>query len=236
LTGKWLCSISYTMSSETIVIDDNIQMERDNQSYIQIKTYRISQELEQVIHENLNAIFAKSERPGIVPLVYTILKELGINACKANQKRVFFEEKGYDILNPDDYSKGIKEYKASFSEAMGIEYGPKSKDKGYSCIIRFEYNNGGITISVTNNTPITKQEEKSIREKLAKAMGYDDLAMFYMDNADNTEGAGLGLALIIIMLKGEGIDPNYFRISISGETTTARLEIPLSAEFKSKRS
>jgi len=236
LTGKWHHSIAYTMSSETIVIDDNIQMERDNQSYIQIKTYRISQELEQVIHENLNIIFAKSERPGIVPLVYTILKELGINACKANQKRVFFEEKGYDILNPEDYSKGIKEYKASFSEAMGIEYGPKSKNKGYSCIIRFEYNNGGITISVTNNTPITKQEEKSIREKLAKAMGYDDLAMFYMDNADNTEGAGLGLALIIIMLKGEGIDPNYFRISISGETTTARLEIPLSAEFKSKRS
>jgi hypothetical protein len=115
------------MSSEMIVIDDNIELEKDNQSYIQIKTYRISQELEQVIHENLNTIFAKSERPGIVPLVYTILKELGINACKANQKRVFFEEKGYDILNQDDYSKGIKEYKASFSESMGVEYGPKSK-------------------------------------------------------------------------------------------------------------
>lgn len=236
MTEKRVHSISYTMSSETIVIDDNIELEKDDSSFVQIKTYRISQELEQIIHDHLNKIFSKSERPGVVPLVYTILKELGINACKANQKRVFFEEKGYDILNPDDYSKGIKEYKASFSESMGVEYGPKSKNKGYFCLIRFEYNQGGITITVTNNTPITKQEEKSIREKLAKAMGYDDLAMFYMDNADNTEGAGLGLALIIIMLKGEGIDPNYFRISISGETTTARLEIPLSAEFRSKRS
>jgi hypothetical protein len=45
----------------------------------------------------------------------------------------------------------------------------------------------------------------------------------------------LGLALILIMLKGEGIDPNFFRIIIGNETTTARLEIPLSNNFISKR-
>ena len=71
--------------------------------------------------------------------------------------------------------------------------------------------------------------------QLEKGMGYDDIAQFYMDNADNAEGAGLGLALILIMLKGEGKDPKFFRIVIGDETTTARLEIPLSVEFRSKR-
>ncbi|MCB1140822.1 MAG: histidine kinase [Leptospiraceae bacterium] len=216
-------------------IDANIEIKKDNLSFIEIKTYRISQKLEEMIHGYLEMIFKDSSRPHIIPLVYTIIKELGINACKANQKRVFFEEKGYDITDHNDYTKGIIEYKASFSESMGLEYGPKSKQKGYFCNIRFDYSSNGFTVTVTNNTPITKQEEKSIREKLAKAMSYDDLAQFYMDNADNTEGAGLGLALIIIMLKGEGIDPNYFRISINAGNTMARLEIPLNSDFKSIR-
>jgi hypothetical protein len=224
-----------SMPMEVMNLDENIELKRDGNSFIEIKTYRISRNLEEMIHKYLEDILINTSRPQIIPLVYTIIKELGINACKANQKRVFFEDKGYNILNQDDYSKGIIEYKATFSEKMGIEYGPKSKEKGYYCIIRFEFDNDGLTITVINNTPITKQEEKSIREKLSKAMGYDDLAQFYMDNADNTEGAGLGLALIIIMLKGEGINPNFFRISTHNELTQARLEIPLNPNFKSKR-
>jgi hypothetical protein len=222
------------MSKTVKEIDDNILLTEDTNS-LTLRTYRISRELEETIHTTLEKLLKESPRPEILALVYTIIKELSINACKANQKRVFFEENGYDIFNPDDYAKGIVEYKATFSETMGYEYGPKSKARGYYCEISFEYNETGITITVSNNTPITKQEEKAIREKLAIAMGYDDLAQFYMDNADNTEGAGLGLALIIIMLKGEGLDPNYFRISIQEGLTIARLEIPLSEAFKSKR-
>jgi len=49
------------------------------------------------------------------------------------------------------------------------------------------------------------------------------------------EGAGLGLALIIILLKGEGVDPKYFRIIIEKDKTVARLEIPFTDKFVSKR-
>lgn len=225
----------FTEMSETHPIDNLIEVVKDSEDIVEVRTYRISQGLEEYIHHRLETMLMNSPRPTLLPMVYTVIKELSINACKANQKRVFFEEKNLDISKTSDYSKGIVLYKSSFSESMGAEYGQKCRDKGYYCLIRMEKNPNGVLLSVTNNTPIAKEEEASIREKLAKAMSYDDLAQFYMDNADNTEGAGLGLALIIIMMKGEDLDPNYFRISIANGLTTARLEVPLTSEFKSKR-
>lgn len=118
---------------------------------------------------------------------------------------------------------------------MSESYGQKAKKEGYYCMISFYYSSDGIRIEVINNAPITEQEEKSLREKLEKGMRYNDIAQFYMDNEDNTEGAGLGLALILIMLKGEGIDPSYFRIIIREDVTIARLEIPLTPNFQSVR-
>lgn len=220
---------------ETKEISDHIKLTIENGKILSLKTHRVSKTVEENIQHAIELILDKLTYPTLVPTVYTIIKELAINACKANQKRIFFEERGYDIANTEHYSKGLQEYKQSFSETMSDEYGLKAKKKGYYCLINFQYNTDGITIEVINNTPIAKQEEKSLREKLEKGMAYDDIAEFYMDNADNAEGAGLGLALILIMLKGENIDPNYFRIIIGEDTTTARLEIPMTDNFQSKR-
>ncbi|HMW08740.1 MAG TPA: histidine kinase [Leptospiraceae bacterium] len=218
-------------------LDSQYDMEfiQQNANEIQIKTYRTSRHLEERVQETLQGILTKFEKERLIPILYTVIKELIINATKANQKRVFFEENHFDIKNPEHYAIGIKEYKKIFSENMGQAYAPKCKAKDYYCLIIFDYDASGLKIEIRNNTLIAEQEEKSIREKLATAMSYDDLAQFYMDNADNTEGAGLGLALIIIMMKGEGIDPNYFRISITNEYTSARLEIPFTNEYKSAR-
>jgi hypothetical protein len=75
-----------------------------------------------------------------------------------------------------------------------------------------------------------------MREKMKKAMGYNDIAEFYMDNMDNTEGAGLGIALIMILMKNEGIDPNLFRIVTTSTYTIARVEIPFTDKYVSIRS
>ena len=218
-------------------LDSQFDMEiiTENENRIKFKTYRTSRHLEERVQETLNEILAKYDKERLIPILYTVLKELIINATKANQKRVFFEENNFDIKNAEHYEVAIKQYKKMFSENMGEIYAPKCKQKDYYCIIIFEYDQNGLKVEIRNNTLIAEQEEKSIREKLSMAMAYDDLAQFYMDNADNTERAGLGLALIIIMMKGEGIDPNLFRISITDEYTSARLEIPFSDEFKTNR-
>lgn len=235
LTNKSSSEKFKVMGQEIRDISDNIRLTIENGRILSLKTHRITRSVEEHIQQAIELILDKVTYPTLVPTVYTIVKELSINACKANQKRIFFEEKGYDLDNSADYKKGVSEYKGLFSEAMAEEYGQKSKKRGYFCLINFDYSMDGIRIEVTNNTPVTLEEEKSLREKLEKGMQYGDIAQFYMDNADNTEGAGLGLALILIMLKAEGIDPSFFRIIIRKDSTVARLEIPLTPNFKSVR-
>lgn len=193
--------------------------------------------VEKHIQYAVESILDKNERPQLVTTAYTILKELVINGCKANQKRIFFDERGLDITDPQDYVQGIAEYKKIFSEDMALEYGLKARTRGYYVIIDFNFDSTGMTLEVINNTPIARQEETSIRERLKRAMGYNDIAEFYMDQAmeGDSEGAGLGIALIIILLKGENVDPNFFRIIIEEDRTIARLEIPFTEEFVSKR-
>ena len=41
----------------------------------------------------------------------------------------------------------------------------------------------------------------------------------------------MGLALIIILLANQGIDPQYLRIGSNGDNTIARLEIPFTKDY-----
>lgn len=218
-------------------INRNIEGAVNQGRYLILKTHRMTELVEKHIMFSLESILRKTEHERLIHTLYTILKELVINGCKANQKRIFFEEQGLDLNDESQYRKGIELYKKAFSEKMSLEYGKKARNRGLYCMIDFEFDKEGIRIEVVNNTAIIPAEERIMRDKLKKAMGYNDLAEFYMEQAmsGDTEGAGLGLALIIILLKGEGIDPSYFRILIQGEQTIARLEIPFSDNFRSKR-
>ncbi len=218
-------------------INENIQIAVKNGQYLTLKTHRMTEMVEKHIQYALEGILAKTEHDHLIHVLYTVLKELVINGCKANQKRIFFDEHGFNIQDPEQYRKGMSMYKASFSEAMALEYGLKARLRGYFVLIDFIFTEDGFTMEVVNNTPIAPEEEESMREKLKRAMGYEDIAQFYMDQAmsGESEGAGLGIALIIILLKGENIDPKYFRIIIQEDRTLARVEIPFTGNFKSKR-
>ena len=219
-------------------INENIAVQVQNGQYLTLKTHRMTTMVEKHIQHALESILDKTQHNGLIHILYTILKELVINGCKANQKRIFFDERHLDIRDESDYDMGISEYRSLFSEEMALAYGLKARARGFYVLIEFTFDQNGITIEVINNTPIAKQEETILREKLKKAMGYNDIAEFYMDSAMDSgggEGAGLGIALIIILLKGEGIDPKFFRIRIRENETIARVEIPFTDNFQSKR-
>jgi hypothetical protein len=196
----------------------------------------MSSQFEKYVLSVITEILKFVQNEKFIEMIYTITKELAINGVKANQKRVFFEDEGLDIMDEKDYSTGLANYKKKFSEKMAEEYGKRCLARGVFVTIRFHYCRDGLTIEVKNNTPVIKNEEVRMREKMKKAMGYNDIAEFYMDNMDNTEGAGLGIALIMILMKNEGIDPNLFRIITTENFTVARVEIPFNENYVSIRS
>lgn len=216
-------------------VEKNLQLAVNDGKIIHLVSYSMSNDIEKKLDKTIENILEKYNKTEMQGLIYTSVKELAINGTKANLKRIFFEEKGYDLDNPEDYDKGMVEYKEHMIEEKAIEYGKIAKQKGLFVRISFFHDPTGMRVEVINNTAITPQEERRLREKLAKIMKYEDLMEFYMENADNTEGAGMGLALITTMLKGEAIDPNLFRIITTKEQTTARIEIPFTADYISLR-
>ena len=202
---------------------------------IRLRSYTVSDDVEIKTDAIVHLILQKYQRLDLKPLVYSIVKELLINGTRANLKRVFFVDRGYDIQNAEEYEKGTREYRATIREENAENYGIRAREMGYYVESTFRHMPDGIRVEVVNLTSVTPQEEERLRNRLEEAMKYETMIDFYMHNQDETEGAGLGLAMITIMLRAENIDPHYFRIFSEGNRTVARLEIPFSDRFDSVR-
>jgi hypothetical protein len=223
------------MSFDLQKIEENLYKVVKSGKTIRLISYAMSPYVEKVMDKTLNIILDEFKKPDLKTIVYTCTKELVINGTKANIKRIFFEERGLDINNEKDYARGVGLYKDIMKEKITLEYGRKAKLRGLFVKISFVYNKDVLKVEVLNNTQINEQEEKRLREKFALIMQYTDLMQYYLDHADDTEGAGMGLALIMTLLLAEGIDPGFFRVGISKNETIARIEFPLTPEYVGER-
>lgn len=210
------------------------RLEKDKALSIQF--WIIDEVIERQVEWVLNYIFEKYNKAEFVGVVYTCIKELLNNAAKANLKRVLFKADGLNIDNEDEYLKAMMKFKDQLIEKNYRTFLDVLKKEKYWINVRFIYNKDGLSIEVINNAKITKIEDRRLREKLKKAMNYEDIVQFYLEQGDEIEGAGMGIALIVILLKGLGLDPALFRIgNLPDNQTFARLELPLSKNFVSIR-
>ena len=163
----------------------------------------------------------------LFPPVFTCIKELTTNAVKANIKKVLINE-GI-IKNPDDAEETVRKTKAVLNERDMLKYALKTKENGLNVRIYIKRENGTLKIRVINPVPLSAAQHERIQRKIATAKRYESLAEFYIDNPDPlAEGMGLGLSLVVVMLKGAMIENAVFEVSSDGKTKTyAVLEIPV---------
>lgn len=204
----------------------------DQEKSFYIKFYIVDDSVEKKVEYAIQKILSKYGKDELVPIVYTCVKELMINANKANIKAVVMEENKVDVSNEKEYLEALIKFKGELTEQNIPKYYKKLMEKDLYVTVSFFYSKDGFRVEVLNNRPIMPFEDRRVREKLKKAMSYDDLAQFYLEQGDELEGAGLGIALIVMLMKGAGLDPSLFRISGPGTNyVKARIEIPFTKDY-----
>jgi putative nucleotidyltransferase with HDIG domain len=188
------------------------------------------------IFATLKHISAKIGKPYLCDYVFVILKEVLINAVRACSKRHFFTLNDFDLLDPNSYSMGMEKFK----DEIVLNWSEKKdylKDSKYFVKLRFVYQNDSLIMEVINNTSLIPQEIDRISTRLNAAEKYNSILDAFQDVSDSQESAGLGIVMVILLLRSIGLSKNNLKLWSDDEHTYNTIEIPadiLPVEVKSE--
>ncbi len=200
---------------------------------ISIKTYTLPHDMEVYMGEILSLFLTELNQPHMIQYLTYSLNELVVNAKKANTKRIYFQEKNLDIFNLDDYNIGMKTFKNDTLNNIKY-YLQKQKDAGLYVKLILQIQNNTIKIEVKNNSKITPFELERINQKLAQAKQFDSIQDALTTVLDDSEGAGLGLVILILMLEKIGMSKENFQTITNETETITRITLPLSEEIQNE--
>src|SRR6056297_212011 len=152
------------------------------------------------------------------------IHEVAGNAHKANLKRLYFEMKGLDIGNPKDYELGMRSFRRDVLQEPS-KYAISHREYGYYIKFHFQIEAPFFRVVVRNNVPLTAQEEARINHKVRIAEHASNLADVYAVSEDYTEGTGLGIVMLHLILRNLGFGEIPFRIFSREHETIAFLTL-----------
>lgn len=159
------------------------------------------------------------------PLAYCV-KELIGNAQKANIKRLYFEEKGLTITDEEDYKSGMEQFRRNLVN-NAAQYEQKLKAKKLEIVVTFKVSGSTLFIKVQNNAQILPHEQERIYERIVRSRAFSSFFEALNSAIDTTEGAGLGVLILLQTLKRFGLEENAFSIESENGRTVAHLTIPM---------
>jgi putative nucleotidyltransferase with HDIG domain len=224
------------MTEKKMSVDlDKIKMAIRSGIPLSITTYTLPHEMEIYMGDVLTAFLSELNQDQMIQYLNYCLNELITNAKKANTKRIYFKEKGLDITNEKDYNLGMKTFKEDTLNNINY-YLQLQKKAGLYVKLLLQMRSNKIKVEVRNNSALTVFEYKRMHDKLARAQQYTSVEEALTQILDDTEGAGLGLVIMILMLEKIGLaEENFQTLCENGETIT-RIILPLSEETQKEMS
>lgn len=191
-----------------------------------VTTYTLPVEMEGYIVDILDVFLKLLNMESYYEGLAYCVKELVNNAKKANTKRIYFANKGLNIKNIDDYEKGMQNFK--MDTLTNINYFLEEQRKqGYFIKIIYQMRNNKIKVEIRNRAELTVFEYKRIHDKITRALQYTSVEEGITHLLDESEGAGLGLAIMVLILRRFGLTEDNYQILSENNETINRIIIPL---------
>ncbi|AEE17904.1 HDOD domain-containing protein [Treponema brennaborense] len=193
---------------------------------LSITTYTLPHEMEIYMNRVLTIFLHELDQDFMTEYLTYCLNELITNSKKANTKRIYFREKDLDITDMHDYTVGMEHFK---HETLGNidHYLVLQKQAGLYVKLILQAKNNKIKLEIRNNCELTVYEYKRMHDKLSRAQQYHSIEDAMTQLLDETEGAGLGLIILILMLQKIGLTDENFQIVCENGETITRIILPM---------
>ncbi|MBN1615850.1 MAG: HDOD domain-containing protein [Spirochaetales bacterium] len=196
---------------------------------LSITTYTLPHEIELYIAEVLACFLAELNQQKLKDYLVYCINELTTNAKKANTKRIYFAEKKLDINDSIDYEEGMRTFKEDTLSNID-HYLLLQKEAGLYVKVLMQVKGRNIILEIRNNSEMTKTEFKRVFDKIARSRQFASLEDAFSQVMDDSEGAGLGLVIMILMLKKVGLDDENYEVMVEGGETITRISMPMDME------
>ena len=181
--------------------------------------------------------------------LYTVTHELVVNGLKAVYKKVFFDKFIVEIgleedlavykkvffdkfiveigLEDIDYQKWLALFKSEIEAHNAENFSRMVRESNQGVGVSIRVIRGDLRIVITNPGRPSPIEMDRIRRSIRSGHDLDHLSPILEEAAgdENREGAGLGLALIIMSLRKLGGDRAALRITTRGDRTFAGISL-----------
>ena len=211
---------------DQLEIDRNkIQTSVGLQLPIEMTSYTLPRNTEVYIRSVMEMFLEECHQNHLKEYLNFCLSELLTNAKKANTKRVYFKEKGLDINNREDYEKGMENFKMDTLTNID-HYLELQRKAGLYIKLSLRILADKIYIEIRNNATLTVFEKERIQQKLDSVQQYKEMDEVFTNVLDQSEGAGLGIIIIILMLQKVGLSKDNYQVLSDGDETVTRIILP----------
>lgn len=192
---------------------------------IELTTYTLPRNMEVYFRKVLQIFLEECHETQLYDYLNFCLGELLTNSKKANTKRVYFKEKNLNINNPDDYAKGMESFmQDTFSDID--RYLEMQKKEGLYVKLSLQLSGENIIVQIKNNSVLTTFEKQRIQKKLDSVQQYDNIDDVVSNVIDQSEGAGLGIIIIVLMLQKAGLSKENYQVFSTDKETITKIILP----------